>query len=296
MRINPEQLITFSVVAEYGNVSKAAKVLNLSQPAVSGQLKALQEQIGQGLYTRKAKGIVLTQTGEQLLPYAHAVARNVKQVAEHIQNLQNRPQRPITVGLSYALNTQAAPLVLKAEKIGLQLILSADTSASLVKKVHTTKLDAALVVSPVSIPEQQLDALPIGGDELRLILPVGHLFAEQGYLSLQALQTETLLWVTPGSGVHRQAEKLLESAGVVPYHILELGSLDAIRAALLQGCGVAILPASYVSYEVEVGLLHSVGIEAIHTSVTHLLVTPPSKVIGPQVRKLVNLLKGGIGK
>lgn len=291
MRINSEQLITFSVVAEYGNVSKAAEILNLSQPAVSGQLKALQEQIGQNLYIRKAKGIVLTQTGEQLLPYAHAVARNVKQVAEHIQDLQDRPKRPITVGLSYALNTQAASLALKAEKIGLRLVLSADTSAKLVHKVHTAKLDAALVVSPVRIPEQQLEALPIGGDELRLIVPAGHALAKQGYLPLQAIQEETLLWVAPGSGVYRQAEKLLESAGIVPKSTLELGSLDAVRAALLQGLGVAILPIGYVSYETEAGLLHSIGIEALHTSVTHLLITPPSKVINPQVRKLVKLLK-----
>lgn len=291
MRINPEQLITFSVVAEYGSVSRAAEVLNLSQPAISGQLKTLQEQVGQPLYQRRARGISLTPAGEHLLPYAHAVARNVQQVEEQIHDLQNRPSLPLKVGFSYALSPQVAPLTLKAEEAGLKLIFSADTSANLVRQVHGGELDAALVVSPVNIPAGQLDAHNFGSDELRLITPCPHPLASQGYLNLASLQGETLLWAAQGSAVRRQAERLLEGAGVAVRHPLELGSLDAVRAALLSGHGVAILPTGFVRYEVEASLLCSVGLEALHTSVTHLLVTAPAKVTGPEVRELVKLLK-----
>lgn len=291
MRISPEQLITFSVVAEYGSVSKAGELLNLSQPAVSGQLKALQEQVGQPLYLRKARGIVLTPAGEQLLPYAHAIARNVQHVSETIHDLQQRPQRPLKVGFSYALSPLAAPLAVKGEQAGLRLLFSADTSANLVKDVLQADLDAALVVSPIHIPPGQLDTHIIGGDELRLIVPAGHPLGDTGYRSPCVLEEETLLWSTPGSGVRKQAERLLEEAGCVPAKTYELGSLGAVRAGLLGGYGVAILPAGYVSDEVRAGLLLSVGIEAKQTSVTHLLITPPDKVSGPEVRELVRLMK-----
>lgn len=275
MKISPEQLITFSVVAEYGSVSKAAEVLNLSQPAISGQLKNLQEQVGQPLYLRRARGVVLTPAGEHLLPYAHAVARNVQQIEEQIHDLQNRPSAPLKVGFSYALSPQVAPLTLRAEEAGLKLILNAETSANLVRQVHGGELDAH----------------PIGGDELRLIVPCHHRLAQDGYVNLTSLQGETLMWAALGSSVRRQAERLMEGAGVAVRRNLELGSLDAVRAALLSGHGIAILPTGFVRYEVEAGLLCSVGLEAIHTSVSHLLVTAPAKVIGPEVRTLIGLFK-----
>lgn len=290
MRIHPEQLITFSVVAEYSSVSKAAEVLNLSQPAISGQLRSLQDTVGQALYLRRARGIVLTPAGEQLLPYAHAVARNVQQVEEQIHDLQNRPAAPLRVGFSYALSPQVAPLTLQAEEAGLKLVFSANTSANLVRQVHGGELDAALVLSPIALPQGQLDTHTIGGDELRLITPCHHRLAGQGYVPLTSLQGETLLWAGLGSTVRKQADRLLEGAGVAVRRTLELGSLDAVRAALLSGHGIAILPAGFVRYEVESGLLCSAGLEALHTTVTHLLVTAPHKVLGPEMRQFVQLL------
>ncbi len=292
MRISPEHLITFSVVAEYGSVSRAGEVLNLSQPAVSGQLRALQEQVGQPLYTRRAHGIRLTAAGEQLLPYAHAVARNVQNVSEAIQDLQRRPRRPLNVGFSYALSPLAAPLSVRAEQAGLKLLFSADTSANLVRSTLQAELDAALVIAPVTFPPGQLDVQTIGTDDLRLVVPAGHALREAGQVPPRLLEQETLLWAAPGSGVRRQAERILEEAGCVPARTYELGNLDAVRAALLGGFGAAILPAGYVRAEVRAGLLCAVGLETVQTSVTHLLITAPAKVTGPDVRTLKGLIGG----
>ncbi|HBM65648.1 MAG TPA: LysR family transcriptional regulator, partial [Pseudomonas sp.] len=68
--MTPEQLITFATVAEHGNISHAAQTLHLSQPAVSGQLKLLQEAFGEPLYQRAGRGVRLTAAGEQLLAHA----------------------------------------------------------------------------------------------------------------------------------------------------------------------------------------------------------------------------------
>jgi len=77
--MTPEQLISFSYVAECGNISHAALRLCLSQPAVSGQLAALQQSFGEPLYQRKGRGVVLTAAGQTLLVPAMAVRRAMEQ-------------------------------------------------------------------------------------------------------------------------------------------------------------------------------------------------------------------------
>lgn len=281
MRLNPEHLMTFSVVAEYGSVSRAAAALNLSQPAVSGQLRALQEQVGQPLYERRSRGIVLTAAGEQLVPYAGALARNVRLAGEQIQALQRRPERLVRVGLSYALAGWAAPL---SQLAGPGLLkFRAGLSQSLVERLQQGELDVALVVAPVHLPERMLEGRTLAEDELRLIVPAAHPLADAGYTPPHSLQGECLLWASSGSGVRAQAQRLLEQSGVVPERNLELGSLDAVRAALLGGYGAALLPGGYVRHEVRAGLLASVGLEAPRTTVTYLLVTAPSQLLPPEV-------------
>ncbi|MBE0629031.1 MAG: LysR family transcriptional regulator, partial [Burkholderia vietnamiensis] len=70
--MTPDQLITFAAVAEHLNISRAAVALHLSQPAVSGQLRVLQDEFGEPLYQRDGRGIRLTPVGEQLAQYANA--------------------------------------------------------------------------------------------------------------------------------------------------------------------------------------------------------------------------------
>jgi len=73
--MTPEQLITFATVAEHGNISRAAIALHLSQPAVSGQLRQLQDEFGEPLYLRNGRGVRLTAAGEQLVQYAGRIRR-----------------------------------------------------------------------------------------------------------------------------------------------------------------------------------------------------------------------------
>lgn len=320
VRVNPEQLITFSVVAEYGSVSKAAEILQLSQPAVSGQLRNLQEQVGQALYQRRARGIQLTDAGEELLPYAHAIARNMHQVTEHVELWQHRVERSLDLGLSYALGTQAIWFMEQARSVRLRINIHAGTASELVKKVQRGELDAAAVIAPVHHAE--LDQHVIGHDELRLIVPpeyplqsilaTDHIATKEASnqthqthrthnkthptdvrVPLDALQNQTLLWASTGSGVKRHAERLLAQAGVAPESGLDLGSLDAVRVALLNGHGVALLPVQYVRYEIDRGLLLALSLDSTQTSISHLLITPPAKMLCSELRLLADLLLAG---
>ena len=158
MRINPEHLVTFSVVAELGSVSRAGQALNLSQPAVSGQLRALQDQFGQPLYTRQGRGVALTEAGERLLPHAKAIARNLAEVAGQISGARQRPAASLRVGLSFALSEHASTLVRRARTAGLHLRIVARPAGTLIEEVRAGRLGAALIVTS---PQRAVDDLDL---------------------------------------------------------------------------------------------------------------------------------------
>ena len=290
MKISSDQLVAFSVVAELGSVSRAAERLNLSQPTVSSQLRALQEQFGEPLYRRRAHGVELTPAGEGLLPHAHAVAHALRQVGDHISGMQERTGRILRLGVSYSLGRRSYGLVTGGAAQRLQLQLLAGDSTTLAGLVMTGDLDAALVLGPIGMPPGKVDLHQTGEDELVAALPAGHPLADLRYAPLQALREETFLWAGRTSSVRRQSDRLLQEAGLTP-HSLELGSLIAVREALLDGHGVALLPREFVQRERDLGLLTTLGLEAPLVGISQLLVTPPAATQGAEHRALSAFLR-----
>ncbi len=290
MKVSSDQLVAFSVVAELGSVSRAAERLSLSQPTVSNQLKTLQEQLGEQLYRRQAHGVTLTPAGEELLPYAHAVAHALRQATDHITGVQARPERILRVGVSYSLGHQSYDLVTGAAGERLSLQLLAGDSSTLAALVLEGELDAALVLGPVSVPTDHLEVTLTGEDELVAALPAGHPLAELRYAPLHALRGETFLWAGRTSSVRRLSERLLQEASLHP-RSLELGSLIAVREALLDGHGVALLPRHFVQRERQLGLIKTLGLEAPLVSLNRLLVMPPTATQGPEHRALGGFLR-----
>lgn len=286
MRVNPEQLVTFSVVAQLGSVSRAAQALNLSQPAVSGQLRALQDQIGRPLYVRRGRGVTLTEDGERLLPHAQAIARTLHEVGEQITDLR-RPLTTLRVGFSFALTGLASAAARRALDLGLHLQAETRPAADLAQGVRDGTLAAALLVTSPQRTLPDLDLHRVGEDQLRLGVAPTHPLARQGYVAPHALRGETLLWPARGSGVRVQTERILQ--GVAPAQGLEVGSLWAALEGVRRGDGVAVLPASFMARDVQVGQVRSLGLEAPSVTVLHVLVTPPAALLPSATGRLIGL-------
>src|SRR5471030_1213492 len=98
--MTPDQLITFATVAEHANISRAALALHLSQPAVSGQLRQLQDEFGEPLYQRAGRGIRLTAAGEQLAVYAARIRETVGQAHAYRNALRGLEGGTLMIGAS----------------------------------------------------------------------------------------------------------------------------------------------------------------------------------------------------
>lgn len=282
MRINPDYLITFNAVAEFGSVSKAAEYLHLSQPAVSGQLRALAGLVGAPLYTRHSRGITLTPEGRELLPHAQAIARTMKRVTDLAGTHRSRTRTHVRLGTSWTLSVAGVRLVERLQGSDVTLSLHSGHTPSLIRLVAEGELDAALTVDASQMLPEGLEARRFSSEDLRLIVPPSHPRARDGYVAPGVLRHETLLLPMPESSVRKRAARLLEHAGVTPYAQLELGGFLAVKAALHAGLGVALLPRSLVEVEIEYGLLVSLGLEAPEVTLGYHVVSGPSALL-PQV-------------
>ncbi|MDV6376543.1 LysR family transcriptional regulator [Deinococcus arenicola] len=293
MRINPDYLVTFSAVAELGSVSKAAEFLHLSQPAVSGQLRALSDAVGAPLYTRHSRGVTLTADGLELLPLAQAIARNIRRVGDLAHQNRNHLKKQVRLGVSWTLATRAVHLAARFSGDTLKVSLHADHTPRLIQMVAEGELDATLAVNASHALPDGLEARRFSSEDLRLIVPASHRLAEDGYVNLSALQSETVLWPMPESSVRRHAAKLLQVGGITPQHELELGSFLALKSALVEGLGVALLPGSMVSLEVADGHLSSLGLEANDITLGYHVVSAPIAMLPNTVREVLDYLGRG---
>ena len=287
MRVNPESLITFSAVAELGSVSKAAEFLHLSQPAVSGQLRALADSIGTPLYTRHSRGVALTADGLELLPLAQAIARSMRRVSDLAHEKRCHLKKHVRLGVSWTLAARAVQLAARFSDETLKVSLHSDHTPRLIQLVAEGELDATLAVDASQVLPDGLEARRFSSEDLRLIVPKGHQLAQSGYVNLNVLRDETLLWPMPESSVRRRAARLLQAGGVTPRRELELGSFLALKAALVGGLGVAILPRSMVSLEIGDGHVGSVGLEANDITLGYHVVSAPVAMLPGAVREVL---------
>ncbi|UBV44144.1 LysR family transcriptional regulator (plasmid) [Deinococcus taeanensis] len=290
MRINPDFLVTFNAVAEFGSVSKAAEYLHLSQPAVSGQLRSLAELVGAPLYTRRARGIALTAEGRELLPHAQAIARSMKRVTDLAGEHRDRRRSHVRLGASWTLSVRAVTLAGQFQSGVPTVSLHSGHTPHLIARVAAGELDAALTVDASQALPEGLEARRFSSEDLRLIVPPGHPLASEGYVTPGVLARETLLQPMPESGVRKRAAKLLDGAGVMPRHVLELGGFLAVKAALHAGLGVAILPRSLVGPEVDHGLLVSLGLEAPEVTLGYHVVSAPQALLPTAVAEVLSTL------
>ncbi|RIH89712.1 HTH-type transcriptional regulator GltR [Meiothermus luteus] len=295
MRLNPRYLVVFCVVAELRSLSRAAEVLNLSQPAVSKTLKALESVLRQSLYERTPQGIVLTEAGKALLPYACAVNRSLAHAARFIQERRYRRVPRLEVGLAWSLIPRYQSRLLlwaKAHLNRCELHLTNGTTLELIEKVYQRDLEAALVLGGTDDLPEPLLARRLTSDEVVLVVAPGHPWADLGGAALGQLEGAVLLVPQRNSRLRLRLEQFLERHGIVPQQVLECGSLYGVKTAAAAGLGVGLACRSFVEPEVAAGALRALLIEDAGFSLGVHWVAYPESSVDLAARELLEHLRG----
>jgi DNA-binding transcriptional LysR family regulator len=259
--MTPDQLITFSTVSEHGNISRAANALHLSQPAVSGQLRQLQDEFGEPLYRREGRGVKLTAAGEGLAVYADQMRETFAQAHAFRNALRGLESGTLRVGASTTPASYLLPYLIagfhrRHPDVTIQTIDG--NTGEIVAGLGS--LDIAMIEGP-----EGLD-LPAGtgvtpwlDDEIVVIVPRGHpLAVMEGGATLDVLCAYPVVLREEGSGVRQLVERACVRAGVEMRVALEIAGVEGVKEAVRAGMGIGFVSA--MSMRHEDGALLRVGI------------------------------------
>ncbi len=251
MNCQPDHLLTFVAVADAANISKAAGRLNLSQPAVSAQMRALQAWFGAPLYRRQGQGIALTDAGRGLL----AQARRVRVALDDTQALRDAYHGLVAGELRLGASTTPASyllprLVAQFREMfpAIALYLSDGNTTEIVERLPG--LDLAFIEGEITTAlPADTEVMRWGEDEVLAIVPDGHPLARPGAATLQAIAAHP--WVTrePGSGLRRLVARTFEEAGHTAVTTLELAGVEAVKHAVRAGLGVGFVSSLAMQHE-----------------------------------------------
>jgi DNA-binding transcriptional LysR family regulator len=261
------RLKVFRAVAEHLSFRKAAERLFLSQPAVTLQIKALEDDLGVRLFDRAANRISLTPQGARLLRYAKKIATLVSQAVQELAAGEGQLSGELALGVSTTIAQYVLPRLIGAflgEHPRVKLLLQSGNTEEIVELLIERKVSIGLIEGPSR--HREIRAEPFMEDELVLIAPPQF---ENGRMSREQLTSASLLMREQGSGSRRVVETALEKAGIklkAFHHVMNLDSTEAIKSAVEAGLGVGFVSRWAISKELELGALKVVNVAGVRVA------------------------------
>lgn len=251
------RLTVFRKVAEQLSFRKAAEELYLTQPAVSLQIKALEEELGVVLLDRSGSQVRLTAAGSELLRYAEQSVRLLREARHALADLSGSHSGALTLGASTTIAQYVLPRLLGefcAAHPRVHPSLVSGNTEQIVAAMEDEKIALGFIEGPPR--SRDLALTPFLQDELVLLAPAAHEWAEQGQISPAALASAPLLMRERGSGTRRIIELALGRHHIrrsVLHIVMELDSTEAIKSAVEAGFGVGFVSRWAIAKDARLG-------------------------------------------
>lgn len=295
-----EHLKTFLAAAEHLNFTQAARHLYLSQPAVSQQIRELEESLGVQLFERRGRGLLLTPAGELLKLRAAPLLSEFRKTQVELESLASTPQGVVRIGASNVPGLYVLPRALGAFSSaapGIRITLTLHPPDDLVTGLLGGDLD--LIVTQEEPAANRIagwEKVPLWDDELVLVAWPEHPFAGRASVRAEELAGQSFISRQAGSATDRLVIDRLAEAGLDPERLVsrfELGHPEGIKQAVMAGLGLGFLSRYAVTAEQRTGLLKEVPIEGVTMRRPLWLIRPPFERLPLHMRDFCDLLAAG---
>ncbi len=261
-------LATFVKAAELGSFTATAKVLRLTQAAVSQRVQALEKTLGKSLFQRRGGRVLVTEAGRQLYDYAQQILDLHREARRKISGYEAPVAGELLLAASSIPGEYLLPALLSVfgrKHPHIRVRAAVSDSMGVIAQVERGTVSLGLVGRKTDDPHLQFRYL--ASDRMVLVVPPGHALSRRKRVSVKQLPRYPLVLREAGSGLRHCFEKSLEKAGLSLADLrvaLELGSNEAIKEAVLRGIGVAILSTNAVQKELQAGRLHALEVSDLH--------------------------------
>ncbi|MCX5386916.1 LysR family transcriptional regulator [Streptomyces sp. NBC_00083] len=241
-----QQLLYFVAVAETRHFTRAAERVHVSQPSLSQQIKALENELGAELFSRARGNIALTDAGEALLPLARRILADADTARIEVQELAQLRRGRVRLGATPSLCTGLLPDVLRAfhdRHPGIQLLIEEGGSHDLVRELARGALDLALIVLPLPAGSPALTTIELLQEDLVVVSSPGETApGSGGAVRIGELRDAPLVMFRHGYDLRELTVAACRAEGFEPAFTVEGGEMDAVLGFVRAGLGVAVVP------------------------------------------------------
>lgn len=255
------------VIAETKSFSKTAKLLHLSQPAISSKVQAMEDYYKVKLFHRSAQGVTLTEAGKIVAAYADRFISLHQSMDDDLHQITQLSSSSLSIGASCTAGNFAMPCSIQSFKLKFpdaRIKLDIANTNTTIKKLLNQELDVAVIEGEVNssgVISHLLDK-----KELILIFPNTDAFRCRKEISLRELKSKPFIMREKGAAIPDVLKKILDQFGYDLYEfniVSEMNSIHSVKAAVEGGMGVSIVPRVSVENELSTGLLNAIKIKEI---------------------------------
>jgi aminoethylphosphonate catabolism LysR family transcriptional regulator len=238
MTVNHQHLRAFHAVAADGSVSRAARRLNVAQPTLSQQLKALEERHQVRLFEGRKPPLQLTEAGQQLFALTQKLFATSDDIDDFFGDNSNPGMGSVRLGSDCPIFAARLANALRRAHPGMGLHVRIGNARETIRALAEAQIDAGIVSDPPG--DNQLAYEPLYVDKLMVALPINHPRAQDLAFPVEALAQERILLREATSRTRAASEALLSSAGVTPMDFIEMHTRETIREAIALGLGIGL--------------------------------------------------------
>jgi len=263
--MSDRRLQVFYSVAKHLSFTKAAEALHMTQPAVTFQVRQLEEQFNTRLFDRTRNRINLTEIGDRVYHYAKQIFELYSHMEGEIRELTGEVSGVVIIGASTTIAEYMLPSLLGAFKRKFPEVvirLRVSNTDGVVAMVEDNEIDLGVVEAPVSNKSLVVEVCRI--DRLVAVLPPEHELAGRASLPVADVLRYPFIAREEGSGTREVTFDYLRGAGLEPANlnlVMELGSPESIKGAIEAGMGISILSRSTIGKELQLRTLTCVELD-----------------------------------
>jgi DNA-binding transcriptional LysR family regulator len=290
-----DHLITFVEIAKQGSFSRAGQKVYRSQPAVSAQVRQLEQEYGQKLFDRVGKSVRLTVAGETLLEYAGKLLTLRNESLRAVADQSATPHGTLAIGANEATCLYVLPDIFaeySRRNPGVQISIYRNFSHKVIEKVESGVVDVGIVTLPVKAPS--LKVLPIFRDRLVLMVSPSNPLASLKSVTTAQIAEQSVIF--PKTGFMRQVfDKQFRPYRSSMRVVMELPSVGMIKQFVAAGLGVSIISGRFARDEARAGLVKLIPISDMEVWRELGLVYRRDRTLPRSASVFIALVRQGVG-
>ncbi|TAM11412.1 MAG: LysR family transcriptional regulator [Nevskiaceae bacterium] len=290
MAMNLHHLAVFHAVAELGSVSAAARVMHISQPAVSRELKALEDRLSVRLFERRPRGMRLTEAGALLEDFATRIFTLERGAESAVRDFLGVRTGSLEIGASHTLGTYLLPrwiAVFARRYPDIHVALDVENTAAVARGVREYRYAFGFIEGPA--PEDGLEVVTLAEDEVVPVVAGSDALAQRPPETAQALADVPVLLREEGSGTRLVLERNFHKRGLQLRCVGQINSAEALLRAVEAGAGVAWLSRVGVAEQLASGRLVQLPAHGLHVRRQLRLVRLRERYLSPAADAFVKL-------